>query len=180
MPTTEQEWREIAENYAQRWNFPNCIGALNGKHILIKPPGESGSFYYNYKHTFSIVLLALVDADYKFIYVDIGTNGRVSDGGVFKQSTLGKALENSELSIPQPSPLQRYGVPMPYIIVADDAFPLKENIMKPYSFGGLTKEQRIFNYRLSRAGRIVENAFGILSNRFRIFMTPMALKTRES
>ena len=177
MPTTEQEWREIAENYAQRWNFPNCISAFDGKHILIKPPGES---YHNYKHTFSIVLLALVDADYKFIYVDIGTNGRVSDGGVLKQSTLGKALENSELSIPQPSPLQRYGVPMPYVIVADDAFPLKENIMKPYSLAGLTKEQRIFNYRLSRARRIIENAFGILSNRFRIFMTPMALKPEKA
>ena len=61
------------------------------------------------------------------------------------------------------------------MIVADDAFPLKEYIQKPYSQIGLTKEKRIFNYRLSRARRIVENTFGILANRFHVFMTPIPL-----
>lgn len=59
--------------------------------------------------------------------------------------------------------------------VADDAFPLKEYLLKPYSQTGLTKEKRIFNYRLSRARRIVENAFRILANRFRVFMAPISL-----
>ena len=101
----------------------------------------------------------MVDADYKFLYVDIGYNGRTADGGVFKNSDLYTALENKALNIPSPKPIKNE----------------KEYIQKPYSQVGLTTTKRIFNYRLSRARRIVENAFGILSNRFRVFMTPVRL-----
>ena len=132
--------------------------------MLIKPPSNSGSYYFNYKHSFSVVLLAVVDADYKFLYIDVGCNGRISDGGVFRNSTLSTALEQNTLNIPPPKPLPGKTQPIPYMIVADDAFPLKEYIQKPYSQIGLTIEKRIFNYRLSRARRIVENAFGILVN----------------
>ena len=142
---------------------------MDGKHVLLKPPPHSGSFYFNYKHSFSIVLLAVVDANYKFLYVDIGCNGRVSDGGVFKNSALFTALENNTLNIPSSKPIPGQQQPIPYMIIADDAFPLKQYIQKPYSQVGLTIEKRIFNYRLSRARRIVENA------RFRVFMTPIGL-----
>lgn len=121
------------------------------------------------------MLLALVDADYKFIYVDIGCNGRISDGGVFKHSTLGQALEQNDLNIPAASPLPGRDIPSPYVIVADDAFPLKTYLMKPYNTKDFDLEKRIFDYRLSRARMVVENAFGILANRFRIFMTPICL-----
>ena len=66
---------------------------MDGKHIAIRKSAQSGSYYYNYKRTFSVVLLAVVDADYKFLFVDIGTNGKASDGGVFKNSVLSTALE---------------------------------------------------------------------------------------
>ena len=128
----------------------NCIGAMDGKHILIKPPPNSGSYYFNYKQTFSIVLLAIVDANYKFIYVDIGCNGRVSDGGVFRNCSLHQALEENRLNIPQATILLGTQCYSPYMLVADDAFPLKEYILKPYSQVGLTTEKRIFTYRLSR------------------------------
>ena len=124
---------------------------------------------------FSIVLLALLDGDYKFLYVDIGCNGRISDGRVFKNSSLGIALEMKPLNLPSPEPLPGRLDPIPFFIVADDAFPLKENIMKPYSQAGLTTHKWIFNYWLSRACRIVENAFGIMSNRFRVFSAPIRL-----
>ena len=142
---------------------------------MIRPPPNSGSYYFNYKHSFSIVLLAIVDADYKFIYVDIGCNVRISDGGVFRNSSLSTALEKNTLNIPQPTPLPGKTHPIPYMMVADDAFPMKEYIIKPYGHKGLTTAKRIFNYRLSRARRIVANSFGILANRFRIFMQPIAL-----
>lgn len=77
VPSKEEEWRRIPQDLT---NFNNCIGAMDGKHILIKPPPNRGSYYFNYKHSFSIVLLAIVDADYRFIHTDIGCNGRISDG----------------------------------------------------------------------------------------------------
>jgi len=120
--------------------------------------------------------MALVDSNYQFIYVDIGCNGRVSDGGVFKNCTLGKALENDQMMIPKPSLLPKTDITAGYVIVADDAFPLKETILKPYNRSALSDRQRIFNYRLSRARRVVENAFGILCNRFQVYMKPITLE----
>lgn len=171
VPKTESEWIRIAENFNKRWNFPLCIGALDGKHVKICPPPGSGSHYYNYKGDFSVVLLALVNADTEFIYVDVGTNGRISDGGVWRKSTLKAALDSGMLNIPKCGCLPQTSVRAPYVIVADDAFPLCNNIMKPYAGKCLTEEKRIFNYRLSRARRVSENAFGILSARFRILRT---------
>lgn len=144
------------------------MGALDGKHIVIRNPPDAGSDYYNYKGTYSIVLLALVDADYCFTYIDVGAQGRVSDGGIFQESTLHEKLENSQLNM-EPG----------MVIVADDAFPLKTYLMKPFSRRNLSLRERIFNYRLSRARRIVENAFGILVSKFRIFERPIALSPQK-
>lgn len=87
-PSTEQEWKNIARDFEVKWNFPMCIGAIDGKHVMVQKPPASGSYYYNYKGTNSIVLLALVDADYKFIYADVGTNRRVSNSGVWAKCDL--------------------------------------------------------------------------------------------
>lgn len=105
---------------------------MDGKNIMIRP-ASSGSFYYNYKHFFSIVLLVVVDTDYKFIDVDIGCNGRISDGGVWRECSLSEAIEQGSLNIPAPSSLPGRSDPIPCMLVADETFPLKEYIMKPYS-----------------------------------------------
>lgn len=175
VPNTEQQWKAVAADFLSKWNFPNCLGALDGKHVAILPPPNSGSQYYNYKHFNSIILMALVDAAHKFLYVDVGSYGRFADGGVFNNCTLAKGLNEGSLNIPGDCQLPGFTNSLPYVIVADDAFALKTNIMKPYCSRGLTQQQRIFNYRLSRARRVVENAFGILSNRFKVFGRPIAL-----
>ncbi|CAH1987006.1 unnamed protein product [Acanthoscelides obtectus] len=177
VPSTTDEWLKIAEKFNETWNFPHCLGALDGKHIPLQCPINSGSIYYNYKSNFSIVLMALVDGDYNFIFVDVGCQGGVSDGGVFKNCQLYKDMEKNILKFLRCSPLPGRNKEMPYVFVADEAFALTENIMKPYS-GRHRKgsKERIFNYRLSRARRIVENAFGIISAVFRVLRKPMLLE----
>jgi len=180
MPRCKEEWLEIAQEFELKWQFPHCLGALDGKHISILPPPNSGSQYYNYKHFFSIVLLALVDANYRFLYVDIGCCGRVSDGGVYNNSSLAKAFTDNSLDIPADTHLSGSDIITPYVVVADDAFALKPHQMKPFSYRQLTTEKQVFNYRLSRARRVVEHAFGILSQRFRVFGKAIPLSPEKA
>ncbi|XP_040187301.1 protein ANTAGONIST OF LIKE HETEROCHROMATIN PROTEIN 1-like [Rana temporaria] len=91
MPIPNKEkWEDIAQRFWMKTNFPNCLGAIDGKHIRLIKPCHSGSQFFNYKKYFSIVLLAVVDADYKFLYVDIGAFGSSADSGVFQHSKFGK------------------------------------------------------------------------------------------
>ncbi|XP_069362106.1 uncharacterized protein [Maniola hyperantus] len=87
VPRNTEDWKKVAKEFERRWNFPNCIGAVDGKHIEIEKPLNSGSYYFNYKKTFSIVLMAIVNANYQFMMVDIGANGRMSDGGTLKNTS---------------------------------------------------------------------------------------------
>lgn len=100
---TTQDWLDISEEFLSVWNFPNCVGAIDGKHIAIQAPKKSGSSFHNYKSFYSVVLLGVADASYKFSYVDIGANGIQSDGGILANSILGKRLENNTMNFPEPS-----------------------------------------------------------------------------
>ncbi|XP_018364060.1 PREDICTED: uncharacterized protein LOC108761821 [Trachymyrmex cornetzi] len=126
-------WTKISNEYMLRWQFPNCIGALDGRHMEIKKPPCSGSQYYNYKSFFSIVLLALCDANHKFTWVDIGQFGSISDGGVWRNSELAADLASGDADLPLPIPLPGRDVPFPHVIVADEAFPLNTYLMRPYA-----------------------------------------------
>ena len=169
----ESEWKALADEFAEHWNFPNCIGAIDGKHIVMKRPINSGLYYFNYKGTFSVVLLALVNADYKFIFIGVGCNGRISNDRVFRNSPLSKALSENTLGIPNTRYLD-LGREFPDVIIAGDEFPLKNHIMKPYVLYNLTIHRRIFNYHLGRGRRIVKNAFGILICRLSVFFDSVA------
>ncbi len=170
VPKSKEDWKAKAQLFKTRWNFPHAVGALDGKHIRIKKPKNSGSVFRNYKKFFSIILFALVDADYKFVWVDVGVNGSASDGSIFNICELKKGIEAHTITLPDPDPLPSDDRDMPYFLIGDDAFPLRTWMMKPYSRRNLTKKENIFNYRLSRARRIVENGFGILANRNRFLL----------
>ncbi|XP_050295129.1 uncharacterized protein LOC126735220 [Anthonomus grandis grandis] len=159
VPNTQEEWIRIAKDFKNIWNFPNCLGALDGKHVVMQAPPCSGSYYFNYKGTHSIVLMALADANYKFIYVDVGCNGRISDGGVYNMCSLSTALENNTVNLPPPQQLPGMKNFSPFVFVADDAFAMKPNLLKPYPFKNQPGPNRVFNYRLSGARRIIENTF---------------------
>lgn len=181
MPSSPEEWMEIASAFNEVWNFPNCLGALDGKHVNLQAPIQSGSTFYNYKSFFSIVLMALVDANYNFIFVDIGGQGGISDGGIFRNCQLYKNLMAKKLNLPMPKTLPGMTTEVPFIFLGDQAFALNANVMKPYS--GLNPKgspERIFNYRLSRARRVSENAFGILSAVFRVLRKPLLLEPEKA
>ena len=132
VPSSEQEWLQIAKQFKEKWNFPNCLGAIDGKHITLQPPPNSGSHYYNYKHTHSIVLLTIAGPDCEALYADVGTNGRVSDDGIWNKCSFLKALEGNKLGIPPSTPLPQGIHPLPYVIVEDNAFALKKFLMKAF------------------------------------------------
>ena len=102
-PTTEEEWLNIANGFEETWNFPHCIGALDGKHIRIECPKMTGTYYYNYKGFYSIVLLAICDSNYCFTLFDLGHYGSNNDSGVLSKSKMGELIENGALGIPNPS-----------------------------------------------------------------------------
>jgi hypothetical protein len=93
-PSSEEEWIDIAKGFGSRWNFPNCLGAVDGKHVAIISPPGGGSFFYSYKGFHSLVLMGIANANYEFIPVDFGTNGHISDGGVIENTNFYDKLKN--------------------------------------------------------------------------------------
>lgn len=113
----------------------------------------------------------MCDADYNFIFVDIGASGRRSDGGIFKDSKMGIKFENKQMDLPDPVEITADGNPLPYVIVADEAFQAADYLLRPYpGRPALTDERKIFNYRLSRARRTIENTFGNFTFFFHYFL----------
>ncbi|XP_039296701.1 uncharacterized protein LOC111062618 isoform X2 [Nilaparvata lugens] len=157
-------WKKIQEEFMLKWQFPFCCGALGGKHVYIKNPPPGGSENFKYEGTFSIVMLALVDANYKFIYIDVGKNGRTNDASIFESSSLDDLLSNNTLNLPDKS-----------ILVASETFPLRKEVMTPFTGQHLTDKQVLFNHRLDRCQRTAENALGIMVSRFKVFQRPQNL-----
>lgn len=146
----------MSKDFETTWNFPHCVGAVDGKHIVLQCPINSGSEYINYKGFFIIVLFALVDAGYNFMFVDVGCQGQISDGGVFASTCLYKEMENGTLRIPHPTPLNGRAEKIPYFFLGDEAFAMSENLMKVYAgYHAKGSKQRIFNYRVCRARRVL-------------------------
>ena len=120
---TEEEWKKKGEKFYSLWEFPNCIGAIDVKRIEIQATHNSGSLFFNYKKTFSVVILALVDENYKFTIIDVGGYSNSSDGGLFTRSIWGKSLEANTLNIPNSNPPLNSEEPLPFVMVGDEAFP---------------------------------------------------------
>ena len=165
--------KKIEQRFRNGWNVPHAVIALDRKQIAIKKPKKSGTEYFNYKSYFSLILLALVDADYKFLWVNMGASGSSSDAQIVNSCKLERKIENRALGLPPPELLGPGGPDLHYFLMGDDAFALMPWLVKPNSRRQLTREERIANYRISRGRRVVENSFGILVKRFRVLLTTM-------
>lgn len=106
---TEDEWNTIAETFHSKWNFPNGLGAIDGKRIVIQQPAKSGSHFFYYKGNNSVVLLAVFGPEYQCLWASVGANGRSCDAGIWQMSDFKSALGSvqSPLNIPWPKPLNK-------------------------------------------------------------------------
>jgi hypothetical protein len=100
----EETLKQTADGCKRKWHFPRCCGSIDGKHIRIICPSNSGSRYFKYKDFYSIVVFALVDHNYKFLAVDVGSYGTEKDAGIFAKSPFGNNLSKA-IKFPPPGPL---------------------------------------------------------------------------
>ena len=133
----------------------------------------SGLRAYTYKDTFSLVLMAVADTSYIFTYVDFGDYGRQSDSSIFNRTKCGELLHEGNLNLPQDECLPNMLTKARYCFIGDKAFSLQDTLQMPYPGKNLPEKLHIYNYRLSRVGRVVENAFGILLSRWRFLRSPI-------
>ncbi|CAH2003180.1 unnamed protein product [Acanthoscelides obtectus] len=169
MPTpTKETFVQASSEFQELWNFPNCIGCIDGKHVRIMCPPHSGTLFFNYKKYYSIVLLAICDAKYRFLVIDVGGFGKQSDGATFNSSELYHLLKSKKINIPANACLPGTDVNMPFVFLADEAFPLSAHVLTPYSSENLNVEKCIFNKRHFRVRKSIECTFGILSSKWRL------------
>ena len=171
VPNSTGKWKRIATEFGEKWQLENCLGVIDSKHIRVDKPRNSGSVFFNRKNFCSFHLLAIVDASYKFQCVEVGREGSQCDAAVWKQSAFKAAMDRNRLRLPRS---KRNG--LPFVFIGDGGFPISERLMIPFRRNQLhyqSYKRRIFNYRLCRARRLVENVFGIMTHRFRLFRLPM-------
>lgn len=133
---------------------------MDARQFQLRCPDNSGSLYYNHKKTFSVSLMAVCDGKCNFLAVDIGAYGSEHDSTVFSNWDFGQALENDLLGVPEDSVLPNTYQKFPYYLVGDEAFALSQKMMRPIPRKNLGEEEKTYNYRISRARRTIENAFG--------------------
>ena len=158
--------KEVVHGFEHKWGFPQCAGAVDGTHILIMSPQDCPADYFNRKGWHSILMQGMVDHLYRFTDVYIGWPGRVHDARVLGNSVLYQKGEDGTLLPDWKKAIA--GTEVPLVVLGDPAYPLLPWLMKPYLDNGhLSREQRTFNYRLSRARVVVEDAYGRLKGRWR-------------
>ena len=152
--------------------MPHVIECIDGKHIRVECPKLSGTLYYNYKGFFSIVLMALCDANYCFTLFDLGFQQR--QWHILANSKMGKMFEEDLLNVPPDCKLSEDDErSLPFFLLGDEIFPLKKWLMRSYPGKNVSDEEQIYNYQHSRARRCIGNAFGILTASWRIFHKPI-------
>lgn len=161
----------MSEGFLEKCKIPHCVGTIDARHVRIKKPAHSGSLYYNYKRFFSIGVQAVVDSNYRFIFIDVGSYGSQHDSTTFKNSEFYKALKLESLCIPGKRSLQGCKAKLPFYFIGDGAYPFMEMLMKPYAGYNLSEEQSQYNKKISGARVCSENAFGHKCQKWRIYYT---------
>ncbi|XP_049867519.1 uncharacterized protein LOC126367811 [Pectinophora gossypiella] len=167
LPQSPEHWLSIEEGF--RRQFPRCIGALDGKHIVIKCPTQSGSGAY------TIVLMALVDMDYNFIFANIESKEHTND------CLLWQKIDSNNINLPPDTPLPGREQNVPYVFLGDGALASHKHLIIPYPGNhNIGTKEHTFNYILSSTRVVVENVFGLLTNVFRVFRKPIEIDIEKA
>lgn len=168
-PKDEHDYVDLMDLMNSEWQFPYAFSSVDGSHLPIKCPfggANAMKSYFNFKGFYSIVLMGLVDARYSFLWASVGMPGNTHDSTNLQSTRLWKKIVDGSVL---PEKVQKCNdVEVFPMILADGAFPFRPWLMKPYGKAILTKEEKYFNFRLSRARMSVEIAFGLLKSRFRV------------
>ena len=170
-PTSDSKAKTCMTDFEELWQFPCCIGAVDGCNLSIKCPAggqESAKEYHNFKNFYSIVLMAVVDAKQRFTWAASDFPGNSHDSIIFQATKLYDKIVNGEL-IPKVGEIQSKASIYP-MLIGESAFPFNTWLMKPHGNAILTPEQSYFNYHLSHARMVVESAFGQLKGRWRVLL----------
>ncbi|XP_051165676.1 uncharacterized protein LOC127284326 isoform X2 [Leptopilina boulardi] len=176
-----EDWIQDAKMFEEKWDFPNCVGAIDGKHIRIFMPPHAESSFFNYKKFHSFVLLAICDAEYRFSWIAVGDYGSLCDASVFQATSLARHLNSRAYNLPPATHLPGTVEKIPHFFIGDEGFGIKPYMMRPYQRNSVTqRKQEIFNYRLSRATMTIEDTFGIMTSKFQVLHKPFFLKLKTS
>ena len=163
---TGSELNRVVDGFKDKWDIIQCAGSIDGLHIPVSPPACNHTDYYNRKGWYSVILQAVVDHAYLFRDICVGWPGSVHDArvyansAVYRKATQGLILNGNSITISQQSVLVYF--------VGDSDYPLLPWLIKPFDHhAALSSAPKNFNYRISRARIVVENAFGRLKARWR-------------
>uniref|UniRef100_A0A1X7UN39 DDE Tnp4 domain-containing protein n=1 Tax=Amphimedon queenslandica TaxID=400682 RepID=A0A1X7UN39_AMPQE len=169
----------VIDGFKAKCGFPNCGGAIDGSHIPISSPVEFHSDYYNRKGWYPMIIQAVADHNDRFLNIYIGWPGSVHDAHVFVNSPIyNKGMDGNLFN-----GLTRNvcNTNLPITLLGDSAYPLLPCLTKPFPHNCfLTLEQQQYNYNLSKACIVIENAFGRLKFRWRCLMKRLDLKPENS
>lgn len=169
---TKKTLKNIAVGFERKAQFPHCTGAVGGKQFRTAKPADYKSS--NSKDLLSILLVAVADSDYRFIFIDVKSYEQERDSYIFQTTDFFQRIEKEKFPLPDPSSLRTsIKESLPYTFVGDDGFALRPNLLRPFTGKPLTDSKAIFNSRLNTATRYVECAYAILSNKWKIFHRPL-------
>ena len=168
-PKDKEQFKEKMFDMEELWQFPCCWAAIDGCHIPLKCPDLAAcKEYHNFKNFYSIVLMSLVDAKYRFIWGSCGFPGNSHDSIILQSTQLWSDITEGK-AIPQIAK-DVDSTNVPPLILGDSTFPFQTWLTKPFTNAVLTPHQHYFNYRLSRARMVTEGAYGQLKGRWRVLM----------